>query len=126
MVKDRVHVWSQTTIYQLPRSVAVVSNMYEGRPENKDRLRIALAQVIRHAIQTSPQAIFTCTPGDFHLLPTLKEFLGGRRFKSNEELKDVVKQWLNGLEAEVYDEVLQKLVIVYDKCLNVAGDYVEK
>jgi hypothetical protein len=40
----------------------------------------------------------------------LKEFLGGRRFKSDEEVKVAVKEWLNGLAAEVYDEGIQKLV----------------
>jgi hypothetical protein len=40
-------------------------------------------------------------PSDFHLFPKLKEFLGGRRFKSDEEVKDGVKGWLNGLAAEV-------------------------
>jgi histone-lysine N-methyltransferase SETMAR len=65
-------------------------------------------------------------PTDFHLFPKLKEFLGGRRFKSDEEVKDAVKEWLNGLAAEIYDECIQKLVTHYDKCLNVGGDYVEK
>jgi hypothetical protein len=65
-------------------------------------------------------------PSDFHLFPKLKEFLGGRRFKSNKEVKDAVKEWLNGLAAEVYDEGTQKLVRRYDKCLNVGGDFVEK
>jgi hypothetical protein len=60
------------------------------------------------------------------LFPKLKEFLGGRRFKSDEEVKDAVKEQLNGLEAEVYDEGIQKLVASYDKCINVGGDYVEK
>jgi hypothetical protein len=64
-------------------------------------------------------------PSVFHLFPPLKEFLSGRRFKSNEEVRDV-KQWLNGMAAEVYDAGVQKLVIGYDKCLNSAGDYVEK
>jgi hypothetical protein len=41
-------------------------------------------------------------------------------------VKDVVKQWLNGLAAEVYDEGTQKLITWYYKCLNVGGDYVEK
>jgi hypothetical protein len=31
----------------------------------------------------------------------LKQFLGGRCFKSDEEVKDAVKEWLNGLAAEV-------------------------
>jgi hypothetical protein len=59
------------------------------------------------------------------LFPKLKEFLGGRRFKSDEEVKYAVKEWLNGLVAEVYDEGIQKLVTRYDKCLNVGGDYVK-
>jgi hypothetical protein len=39
-------------------------------------------------------------PSDFHFFPKLKEFLGGRRFKSDKEVKDAVKAWLNGLAAE--------------------------
>jgi histone-lysine N-methyltransferase SETMAR len=49
-------------------------------------------------------------PSDFHLFPKLKEFLGGRRFKSDEEVKDAVKEWLNGLAAEVYVEGIVKLL----------------
>jgi hypothetical protein len=45
--------------------------------------------------------------------------LGGRRFKSEEEAKDAVKEWLNGLAAEVYDKGIQKLDTRYDKCMNV-------
>jgi hypothetical protein len=39
----------------------------------------------------------------------LKEFLSGRRFK-NDEVKDALKEWVNGLAAAVYEEGLQKLV----------------
>jgi hypothetical protein len=65
-------------------------------------------------------------PSAFHLFPKFKEFLGGRRFKSDEEVKDGVKEWLNGLAADVYDEGIQRLVTRYDKCLNAGGDYVEQ
>ncbi|GBO15143.1 hypothetical protein AVEN_201436-1 [Araneus ventricosus] len=34
-------------------------------------------------------------PSDFHLLPKLKEFLGGKRFGSAEELENVVSNWPN-------------------------------
>jgi hypothetical protein len=40
----------------------------------------------------------------------LKELFGGRRFKSDEEVKDAVKELLNGLAAEVSDEGIHKLV----------------
>jgi hypothetical protein len=65
-------------------------------------------------------------PSDFHLFPKLNEFLGGRRFKSDEEVKDAVKEWLNGLAAEVYEEGIVRLLSRLDKCLSLYGDYVGK
>jgi hypothetical protein len=56
----------------------------------------------------------------------LKEFLGSRHFKSDEEAKDSVKQWLNVLAVVVYGEGIQKLVTRYDRCLNVGGNCVGK
>jgi len=64
-------------------------------------------------------------PSDFHMFPKLKEFLGGRRFKRYEELKDAVKEGLNGLAAVVYDEGVQTLVTGYDKYRNAGCYYVE-
>jgi hypothetical protein len=42
----------------------------------------------------------------------MKVYLGGRRFSSNEGVKDAVKEWLNGLAVEVYDEDIQQLVML--------------
>jgi hypothetical protein len=41
------------------------------------------------------------------LFPTLKEFLGGGPFSDDEEVKGAVKQCLNALAGEVYDEGTQ-------------------
>ncbi|KAJ4425723.1 hypothetical protein ANN_27919 [Periplaneta americana] len=57
-------------------------------------------------------------PSDFHLFTKLKDFLGGTRFGSDEELKKTVKTWLNELAAEEYNTRILKLVNRYDKCLN--------
>jgi hypothetical protein len=32
-------------------------------------------------------------PSDFHLFPKLKEFLGSKRFKGEDEVKDAIKGW---------------------------------
>jgi hypothetical protein len=40
----------------------------------------------------------------------MKEFLGVRHFKRDEEVKDAIKERLNGLVAEVYNEGIQELV----------------
>jgi hypothetical protein len=41
-------------------------------------------------------------------------------------VKDAIREWLNGLVAEVYVERIQKLITHYDKGLNVSGDCVAK
>jgi hypothetical protein len=89
-------------------------------PERKQCFKSLAGKFLstQQIVQTWPQVIFTCSQ-------KLNDFLGGRRFKSDKEVKDVVKEWLNEL-AEVYDEGIQKLVTRYDKCLNVGRGYVEK
>lgn len=65
-------------------------------------------------------------PSDFHLFTKLKEFLGGKRFSSDEEVKETVEKWLLEVERSVYDEGIKKLVPRMQKCVELAGDYVEK
>ncbi|KAJ4429612.1 hypothetical protein ANN_21798 [Periplaneta americana] len=57
-------------------------------------------------------------PSNFHLFTKLKDFLGGTRFGSDEELKKTVNTWLNELAVEEYNTGILKLVNRYDKCLN--------
>ncbi|KAJ4447089.1 hypothetical protein ANN_09078 [Periplaneta americana] len=49
-------------------------------------------------------------PSDFHLFTKLKDFLGGTRFGSDEELKKTVNTWLNELAAEEHNTGILKLV----------------
>ena len=63
---------------------------------------------------------------DFHLFRYLKEFLGGKRFDTDDEVKEAVKDWLSSQAADFYNLGIQKLVERCDKCLNKYGNYVEK
>lgn len=65
-------------------------------------------------------------PSDFHLFRYLKEFLGGKRFETDDEVKETVEDWLSSQAADFYDIGIKKLVERYDKCLNKNGNYVEK
>lgn len=65
-------------------------------------------------------------PSDFHLFRYLKEFLGGKRFDTDDEVKEAVEDWLSSQAADFYDLGIKKLVERYDKCLNKYGNYVEK
>ena len=65
-------------------------------------------------------------PSDFQLFLHLKEFLGGKRFDDDDDLKGAVQKWKTSQATAYYEEGIQKLVPRYDKCLNNGGEYVEK
>jgi histone-lysine N-methyltransferase SETMAR len=54
-------------------------------------------------------------PSDFQLFPKIKELLGSKRMATDEEVKETVTDWLNGLAANFYDEGIVKLVQRLDK-----------
>jgi len=51
---------------------------------------------------------YATVPKWFLLVPNAEGIFGGRRFISDEEVKDAVKDWLKGLAADVYDEGIKK------------------
>jgi len=62
---------------------------------------------------------------NFHLFLHLKKHLSEKKF-DDDEVQDEVKTWFTGLAADFYDSGIQKLVPRLNKCLDNAGDYVEK
>ena len=65
-------------------------------------------------------------PSDFHLFPKLKQHLGGQRFNTDEEVKEAVSKFIDGLAAEFFEEGFQKWITRQEKCVGKSGDYVEK
>lgn len=65
-------------------------------------------------------------PSDYHMFLHLKKHLGGLRHNDDDAVKTTVLQWLSHQAADFYEEGIQKLVVRYDKCLNIGGNYVEK
>jgi len=56
----------------------------------------------------------------------LKKHLSGKKFDDDDEVQEEVMTWFKGLAAYFYDSEIQKLVPRLNKCLDNAGDYVEK
>ena len=56
----------------------------------------------------------------------LKKHLAWKNFDDDDELQEEVMTWFKGLAADFYDSGIQKLVPRLNKCLDNAGDYVEK
>jgi len=57
----------------------------------------------------------------------LKKHLPGKKFDDDDdEVQEEIMTWFKGLAADFYDSEIQKLVPRLNKCLDNAGDYVEK
>jgi hypothetical protein len=61
-------------------------------------------------------------PSNFYFFPTLKRTLEERRFTTNEDTEAAVRTH----DTNFYQQGFFKLVMRWDKCINVGGDYVEK
>ncbi|GBN14371.1 hypothetical protein AVEN_275146-1 [Araneus ventricosus] len=61
-----------------------------------------------------------------HLFPALKSALSGRHFRSNEEVRRAVKNFLRSPGTDFYWDGFFKLISRHDKCINVGGECVEK
>jgi hypothetical protein len=60
------------------------------------------------------------------LFLNLKKHLTGKKFDDDDEVQEEVMTWFKGQAADFYDSGIQKLVPRFNKCLDNAGDYVEK
>jgi hypothetical protein len=65
-------------------------------------------------------------PSDFNLFLNLKKHLAGKKLDNNDEVQEEAMTWLRGQVADFYDSGIQKLVPRLNKCLDNAGDFVEK
>jgi hypothetical protein len=50
----------------------------------------------------------------------------GKKFEDDDEVQEEVMTWFKGMAEDFYDSGTQKLVQRLNKCLDNAGDYVEK
>jgi len=56
----------------------------------------------------------------------LKKHLAEKKFDDNDEVQEEIMTWFKVQAADFYDSAIQKLVPRLNKCLDNAGDYVEK
>jgi len=55
----------------------------------------------------------------------MKTWLATQRFDDDAELQAGVREWLKSQAAKFYGDGINKLVDLYDKCLNLNSDCVE-
>jgi len=74
---------------------------------------------IRRTRQTSP-------PSDFHVFGLLKEAMGGKSFRSDEEVQKALHEWLHSQPKDFFSRGIHALPKRWNTCVERNGDYVEK
>ena len=64
-------------------------------------------------------------PSDFHILGPLKEAMGGKKFRSDEEVRHAVHEWLRGLPKDFFLKEFMHFVSVGGLALS-AGEIMLK
>lgn len=77
-------------------------------------------------IVTHPPYSPDLAPSDYHLFTHLKDHLSGQRMDDDDNVKEEVLRWLNEQAATFYDAGILKLPERLEKCIERAGDYIEK
>jgi len=65
-------------------------------------------------------------PLDYFLFRVMKKFLWGKRFSSDEEVKEAVMTWFEEQSKDFFSRGMKSLQQKWAKCIELLGDYIEK
>jgi len=87
---------------------------------------VGTIQKLKWNILPHPQYTPDLAPSDYHLFGRLKEHLGGKRFRNNEEVIQDVQEWLHWQPKDFFLSGIHKLPDHWRRCIANQGGYVEK
>lgn len=90
------------------------------------RLTQGTIEQLRWEVLPHPPYSPDLSPCDYHLFGPLKEALGGKKFKSNEEVMEAVRIWLRMQPKNFFSSGIRKLPERWNKCIIKQGHYIEK
>jgi len=100
--------------------------LHDNARPHSTHVTTALLEKFKLDILDHLQYSLDFAPSDFHLFLRLKKHFAGKKFDDDEEVQEDVMTWFKGQAADFYDSAIQKLVPRLNKCLDNAGDCVEK
>jgi len=65
-------------------------------------------------------------PSDYFLYRVMKNFFRGKRFSSDEEVKEAVTTWFEEQSKDFFLRGIKSLQQKWSKCIELLGDYIEK
>lgn len=140
-----VHFFSQENILYIGHYRILFRQLkqaiHERRPKLQDREVIFLYDSIKTHINNRMQELLQqhkwkfiqhpphspdLSPSDFHLFGPMKKQLAGKRYNTDNQVKETISSWLNNLGGNFFRAGFNALVYRWNECLDKFGEYVEK
>lgn len=99
---------------------------HDNAPAHSSIVAMSKIHELKFELMLHPPYSPDLAPSDYYLFPNLKKWLGGKRFKSNEEVIEAVNEYFEELDESTFKTGITQLEHRYEKCISVDGDYVEK
>ena len=100
--------------------------LHDNAPSQTSAVATSAAAECGYELLLYPPYSPDLTPTDFYLFPVLKEHLSGTHFSSDSDVIVSVDVFLQGQNELFYKTGIQKLQKLWNKCIEVGRDYVEK
>jgi histone-lysine N-methyltransferase SETMAR len=91
-------------------------------------VRSTVAAIQDLSFECLPHPLYSpdLAPSDFHVFGPLEEAMGGKSFKSDEEVHQAVHEWLRSQPKDFFSRGIHALPKHWNTCMVCNGDYVEK
>jgi histone-lysine N-methyltransferase SETMAR len=90
------------------------------------RSTVATIQYLSFECLLHPPYSPKLAPSDFHVFGPLKEVMGGKPFRSNEEVQQAVHEWLHSQLKGFFSRGIHALLKHWNTCMLRNGDYIGK
>jgi len=106
-------------------STGVLLQHYNARPHTA---RSTVATIRDLSFECLPHLPYSpdLDPSDFHVFGPLKEAIGGKSFRSDEEVQHALHEWLHSQPKDYFSRGIHALLKRWNTCMVLNGDYVEK
>lgn len=100
--------------------------LHDNAPVHKSRIATAALDRCGFEQLEHPPYSPDLAPSDYYLFPNLKKELRGRKFHTDDEVKEAISAHFDSKEENYYFVGLEKLITRSNKCIKLKGDYIEK
>ena len=100
--------------------------LHDNAPAHTSEVALHAAHQCGYQILSHPPYSPDLAPSDFYLFRLMKKPLRGKRFGTDNEVIEAVEQWFSDMPKEFFQSGIRECRERWQKCIEKAGDYVEK